>query len=169
MKRAIILIIIIKLTQELNTTKEKSENKITSLETQIDDMEKKIKTNKGVIEQSDTKIKTLQKEMSQKKDEFNREIKKLNTKNIELNNKLEISNKKEIENESNKQKTEQNLKIFQDELKRRIIVIEDLKKKNENFLNDINNNKSKISKLTEENNSLQDELIKLRKIKKQII
>jgi len=60
-------------------------------------------------------------------------------------------------------KTEQNLKIFQDELKRRIIVIEDLKKKNENFLNDINNNKSKISKLTEENNSLQDELIKLRK------
>ena len=101
--------------------------------------------------------------MSQKKDEFNREIKKLNTKNIELNNKLEISNKKEIENESNKQKTEQNLKIFQDELKRRIIVIEDLKKKNENFLNDINNNKSKISKLTEENNSLQDELIKLRK------
>ena len=101
--------------------------------------------------------------MIQKKDEFNREIKKLNTKNIELNNKLEISNKKEIENESNKQKTEQNLKIFQDELKRRIIVIEDLKKKNENFLNDINNNKSKISKLTEENNSLQDELIKLRK------
>ena len=154
---------ILELTQELNTTKEKSENKITSLETQIDDMEKKIKTNKGVIEQSDTKIKTLQKEISQKKDEFNREIKKLNTKNIELNNKLEISNKKEIENESNKQKTEQNLKIFQDELKRRIIVIEDLKKKNENFLNDINNNKSKISKLTEENNSLQDELIKLRK------
>ena len=154
---------ILELTQELNTTKEKSENKITSLETQIDDMEKKIKTNKGVIEQSDTKIKTLQKEMNQKKDEFNREIKKLNTKNIELNNKLEISNKKEIENESNKQKTEQNLKIFQDELKRRIIVIEDLKKKNENFLNDINNNKSKISKLTEENNSLQDELIKLRK------
>ena len=126
-------------------------------------MEKKIKTNKGVIEQSDTKIKNLQREMSQKKDEFNREIKKLNTKNIELNNKLEISNKKEIENETNKQKTEQNLKIFQDELKRRIIVIEDLKKKNENFLNDINNNKSKISKLTEENNSLQDELIKLRK------
>ena len=33
---------ILELTQELNTTKEKSENKITSLETQIDDMEKKI-------------------------------------------------------------------------------------------------------------------------------
>ena len=154
---------IFELTRELNATKEKSENKISALETQIDDMEKKIKTTKGVIEQSDTKIKNLQKEMSQKKDEFNQEIKKLNSKNVELNNKLEISTKKEIENETHKQKTEQNLKIFQDELKRRILVIEDLKKKNENFLNDINSNKSKISKLTEEKNKLQDELIKMKK------
>ena len=93
-------------------------------------MEQKLKTSKGVIEQNDTKIKNLQKEMSQKKEEYNKEIKKLNSKNSELNNKLEISNKKEVENETQKQKTEQNLKIFQDELKRRILVIEDLKKKN---------------------------------------
>ena len=151
------------LTQELNTTKEKSENKINSLETQIDEMEQKLKTSKGVIEQNDTKIKNLQKEMSQKKEEYNKEIKKLNSKNSELNNKLEISNKKEVENETQKQKTEQNLKIFQDELKRRILVIEDLKKKNENFLNDINNNKNKISKLTEEKNTLEIELNKIKK------
>ena len=112
-------------------------------------MEQKLKTSKGVIEQNDTKIKNLQKEMSQKKEEYNKEIEKLNSKNSE--------------NETQKQKTEQNLKIFQDELKRRILVIEDLKKKNENFLNDINNNKNKISKLTEEKNTLEIELNKIKK------
>ena len=126
-------------------------------------MEKKIKISKSALEENDYTIKNLQNEINLNKNEFNKEIKKLNNEKVELNNKLEISNKKEIENQTQKQKNEQNLKIFQEELKRRILVIEDLKKKNENFLNDINNNKSHITKLTEEKNLLQDEMYKLKK------
>jgi len=154
---------IYEISQELNNTKKQNEKKVSLLETQIDEMDKKIKTSKSALEQNDYTIKNLQNEINLNKNEFNKEIKKLNNEKVELNNKLEISNKKEIENQTQKQKNEQNLKIFQDELKRRILVIEDLKKKNENFLNDINNNKSHISKLTEEKNLLQDELYKLKK------
>ena len=124
---------------------------------------KKIKLSKNTLAQNDNMIKNLQNEINAKKEEYNKEIKKLNSEKVELNNKLEISNKKEIENQTQKQKNEQNLKIFQDELKRRIVIIEDLKKKNENFLKDINSNKSQITTLIDEKKKLQEEMEKLKK------
>ena len=118
---------------DMNTLKEKNENKISSLEKHIEETNKQIKEAKTVIVQNESTIKNLQKEIIENKDEYNKEIEKINLENKELNNKLEISNKKEIETESAQKKNEQNLKIFQEELKRRIVIIEDLKKKNENF------------------------------------
>ena len=155
--------IISELNRELNNTKEKDDQKISSLESQINEMEKEIKTSKSALNENDITIRNLQKEINQNKSVYNNEIKKLNTEKNDLNNKLEISTKKEKENETTKQKNEQNLKIFQDELKRRILVIEDLKKKNEGFLNDLNNNKSKLGKLSEENKKLNEELSKIKK------
>ena len=155
--------IISELNRELNNTKEKDDQKISSLESQINEMEKEIKTSKSALNENDITIRNLQKEINQNKSVYNNEIKKLNTEKNDLNNKLEISTKKEKEKETKKQKNEQNLKIFQDELKRRILVIEDLKKKNEGFLNDLNNNKSKLGKLSEENKKLNEELSKIKK------
>ena len=155
--------IISELNRELNNTKEKDDQKISSLESQINEMEKEIKTSKSALNENDITIRNLQKEINQNKSVYNNEIKKLNTEKNDLNNKLEISTKKEKENETTKQKNEQNLKIFQDELKRRILVIEDLKKKNEGFLNDLNNNKNKLGKLSEENKKLNEELSKIKK------
>ena len=155
--------IISELNRELNNTKEKDDQKISSLESQINEMEKEIKTSKSALNENDITIRNLQKEINQNKSVYNNEIKKLNTEKNDLNNKLEISTKKEKENETTKQKNEQNLKIFQDELKRRILVIEDLKKKNEGFLNDLNNNKNKLGKLSEENKKLNEELNKIKK------
>ena len=155
--------IISELNRELNNTKEKDDQKISLLESQINEMEKEIKTSKSALNENDITIRNLQKEINQNKSVYNNEIKKLNTEKNDLNNKLEISTKKEKENETTKQKNEQNLKIFQDELKRRILVIEDLKKKNEGFLNDLNNNKNKLGKLSEENKKLNEELSKIKK------
>ena len=155
--------IISELNRELNNTKEKDDQKISSLESQINEMEKEIKASKSALNENDITIRNLQKEINQNKSVYNNEIKKLNTEKNDLNNKLEISTKKEKENETTKQKNEQNLKIFQDELKRRILVIEDLKKKNEGFLNDLNNNKNKLGKLSEENKKLNEELSKIKK------
>ena len=155
--------IISELNRELNNTKEKDDQKISLLESQINEMEKEIKTSKSALNENDITIRNLQKEINQNKSVYNNEIKKLNTEKNDLNNKLEISTKKEKENETTKQKNEQNLKIFQDELKRRILVIEDLKKKNEGFLNELNNNKSKFGKLSEENKKLNEELNKIKK------
>ena len=125
--------IISELNRELNNTKEKDDQKISSLESQINEMEKEIKTSKSALNENDITIRNLQKEINQNKSVYNNEIKKLNTEKNDLNNKLEISTKKEKENETTKQKNEQNLKIFQDELKRRILVIEDLKKRMKGF------------------------------------
>ena len=82
--------------------------------------------------------------MSEAKQQHEKEIKKLNDEQKDLNDKITMSNKKDAENQNKSKKYEEQLKLLKDENARRMMVIEELKKKNQMFNSDASKNKTEV-------------------------